>query len=85
MTLGRIDAVETAVLRKRLQRNEALKRRYTSPSCSSGDTSSQPSIAAANAESIDTNNCNTVVIDTNNCNTESIDTNNCFSTAQYRL
>ena len=59
MILGRIDAVETAVLRKRLQRNEAFKRRYTSPSCSSGNTSSQPSIAAANAESIDTNNCNT--------------------------
>ena len=59
MILGRIDAVETAVLRKRLQRNEALKRRYTSPSCSSGGASSQPSIAAANAESIDTNNCDT--------------------------
>ena len=59
MILGRIDAVETAVLQKRLQRNEVLKRRYTSPSCSSIGTSSQPSIAAANAESIDTNNCDT--------------------------
>ena len=47
MILGRIDTVETAVQQKRLQRNEALKRRYTSPSCSSGGTSSQPSIAAA--------------------------------------
>ena len=59
MILGRIDAVETAALQKRLQRNEALKRRYVSPSCSSGGTSSQPSITAANAESIDTNNCDT--------------------------
>ena len=57
MILGRIDAVQTAVLQKRLQCNEALKRRYTSPSCSSGGTSSQPFIAAANDEIIDTNNC----------------------------
>ena len=57
MILGRFDAVQTAVLQKRLQRNEALKRRYTSPSCSSGGTSSQPFIAAANDEIIDTNNC----------------------------
>ena len=57
MILGRIDAVQTAVLQKRLQRNEALKRRYTSPSCSSGGTSSQPFIAAANDDIIDTNNC----------------------------
>ena len=56
MILGRIDAVQTAVLQKRLQRNEALKRRYTSPSCSSGGTSSQPFTAAANDEIIDTNN-----------------------------
>ena len=59
MILGRIDAVETAALQKRLQRNEALKRSFASPSCSNGGTSSQPSIAAANAESIDTNNCDT--------------------------
>ena len=59
MILGRIDTVETAVLQKRLQRNEALKRRYSSGSYSSGGTSSQPSIAAANAESIDTHNCDT--------------------------
>ena len=59
MILISIDEVKTAVLQKQLQRNEALKRRYTSPSCSSGGTSSQPFIAAANAESIDTNNCDT--------------------------
>ena len=62
MILGRIDAVETALLQKRLQRNEALKRRYTSPSCSSDGTSSQLFIAAANAKSIDTNNCDAALI-----------------------